>query len=179
MPLDVLRELFHRRVTSLRLLAQGHKHNVVQVADEPFAKFLERALSCHSMFRRSNSWRSVCFGFRSADCGTELLGLIFAGRARKSVRRAARNSIRAASGQQFVKDRSQRVHIAGGGDRLTPDLLGTGISRCQDWEESQRGFIRLRTSTLSQYFGDAEVQKLRNALRGHQDVAGLDVAMDD
>lgn len=47
MATDVLGELFHRRVAALRLLAERHEHNVVEIASQALTELCRRALSHH------------------------------------------------------------------------------------------------------------------------------------
>src|SRR5205085_1967968 len=74
---------------------------------------------------------------------------------------------------------AERIDVAGGGDRLSPDLFRTRIVRRH---RAQAGHCRresLRVKLRLQQLGNAEVQQLRHAFRGDENVARLEVAMDD
>ena len=85
------------------------------------------------------------------------------------------------AGQQAVEQHAERVDIAGGGDRLAVQLLGTGIlrrHRLHGGEGRRRvgdgGFQGVGVEQL----GDTEIQQLDGAFLGDQDVLRLEVAVD-
>jgi hypothetical protein len=79
------------------------------------------------------------------------------------------------AGQQLVQQQAQRVDVAGRGQRLVEQLFGTRVFRCQRHQAGARGAGNARVERL----GDAEVEQLRVAAAVDEDVAGLDVAMND
>ncbi len=84
------------------------------------------------------------------------------------------------SAQQFVEQHAQDVDIAGGGDRLTAYLFRAGMIRGHDANVGLRHRQRVpRRLPIVQQFCNAEIQELRNAGRGHQDIRGLEIAMHD
>ncbi len=80
------------------------------------------------------------------------------------------------AGQQLVQDRAQRIHVRGRSDvpGVAPGLLGRHVAgRAQHR-------IGLRQPRLDvQRLGQPEVGDLGRAVDLHQDIAGLQVAMDD
>ena len=86
---------------------------------------------------------------------------------------------RSLAGQQLEEQNTQGVHVTDRGDRLAADLFGAGVLRRQR-PRPAGDRIACRTETiLAQQLGDPEVEQLRATILGHQDVAGLEVAMDD
>jgi hypothetical protein len=81
--------------------------------------------------------------------------------------------------QQNIQHHSQRVDIAGSGDRCAFHLFRAGISRSQDSKKGQRGLTLSDISASFQNLGDAEVKQLWDTLCGHQNVAGFYVAVDE
>src|SRR5262249_10868213 len=82
-------------------------------------------------------------------------------------------SVRRAPSKQAVKHHAQRVHITCRSDGFTTNLLWTGIlGRHRAHQRSACGYGRI------EQLGDAEIQKLWHSIIGHENVAGLDVAMD-
>ena len=75
--------------------------------------------------------------------------------------------------QQFVEDHTQRKHIAQRVDPLAAELLRTGITRSQQCALS---YLSLR---IAHQFGGAKIEQLDGAVRGHQYVGGLEVAVDN
>ena len=87
--------------------------------------------------------------------------------------RLARKRPRA--GQKLVEHDAQREEIGPAVDLLAPDLLGRHVGRASDHLARPRHVGARRGGELS----DAEVGHLHAAVFGDQDVAGLDVAVDD
>ena len=94
-------------------------------------------------------------------------------------RRAAGELIRPAAGEQFVQQHAERVDVGGGRDHLAADLFRAGVFRRHQREAVRRGRVRLAAKVGIEQLGDAEIEQLGRAVGGHQDVGGLDVAMDD
>ena len=71
----------------------------------------------------------------------------------------------------------ETVNIARGGDLLAAELLRARVVRGQDslLRQSQVSPFLLRVEEL----GDAEVEQLHLAFRGHEDVGRLEIAMND
>ena len=79
--------------------------------------------------------------------------------------------------QQLVKKDPQPVHVGGRGHRAAVELLGAGVIRGHrplvEIGQPAAGFRRIEE------LGDPEVEKLGLAVRSHQDVGRLQIAMDD
>src|SRR5262249_9106497 len=80
----------------------------------------------------------------------------------------------APAADQLVQHRAQGVNVSGCGDRSAQRLLRTGVIGRQDSKEG----LRLLRSLLIEELGYAEVQKLWSSVLGHQDVGGLQIAVD-
>jgi hypothetical protein len=80
-----------------------------------------------------------------------------------------------AAGEQFVQHDAQRPDIGRGGQGFAGYVLGTGIGQGKG---TVRGAGRLGGDIGLDQPGDAEIQQLGFALRGDEDVGGLEVAMD-
>ena len=83
----------------------------------------------------------------------------------------------ATSGEQLEQHSAERIDVGCGGQRVTTDLLGACVLRSEGADiaarEGQRVVARVRAYEL----GDAEIEQLRGAVGGDQDVAGFDVAV--
>src|SRR5580658_586650 len=83
------------------------------------------------------------------------------------------------AGQQFKKHDAQGINVAGGGDGLAPYLFGAGISRCERSKYGQGRFNLTGDGLGVQDFGNAEVQEFGRSIGSNENIAGLQVAMDD
>jgi hypothetical protein len=84
-------------------------------------------------------------------------------------------------GQQFVQHHAERIDVRGRGQQLALQLLRRGVGGGQ---QARAGVLRQRCAAVRvvgcrQQPGDAEVQQPHLAIGRDQDVAGLEVAMDD
>ncbi len=79
----------------------------------------------------------------------------------------------AAAGDHLVEQDPQRPDVGAGVHRTAGGLLGGHVGRRPE------GAAGAGQTGLVHALGDAEVEDLGLAVRGHHDVAGLDVAMDD
>src|SRR5579859_2042482 len=91
-----------------------------------------------------------------------------------ALRRARLFRIRRASSEEFVKDNAKRIDVGGSSNGFASNLLRAGVF----------GSHRAKSRGLLSYgrvddFGDAKIEQLGNAVRCHEDVAGLEVAMND
>ena len=80
------------------------------------------------------------------------------------------------SGEQFVQQHAEPVDIRHRRHSRAAKLLRAGVLRCQHLGAEHR---RHRVALVLQQLGDAEVEQLRHAVGGDQDVRWLDVAMHD
>ena len=151
---DVLRQLFHRCVPPLRLLAQRHQNDVVEIATQVTAFGRFHLPDRDARFIRLDLADDVLHFDRTALL--ELEGML--------------------SREQLVEDDSQGVDIARGGHGVPVELLRARVV------ERHRPHIRLcqhrlRRGLRVQELGDPEIQHLGRPVRGHEDVAGLQIAM--
>jgi hypothetical protein len=65
------------------------------------------------------------------------------------------------------------------GDRLAADLLGAGVLGRHRQPSGARQVDRYRHQFGVEEFGDAEVEELRGPVGGDEDIAGLEIAVDD
>ncbi len=78
------------------------------------------------------------------------------------------------AGQKLIKNPAQRVNVGSCGSRFASHLFWAGIL------ESQRQRLCFSDmSVIAQDTGDAEIQQLYHAVRGDENIARFDVAMDD
>ena len=164
MPADVLRELLDRGVAPLRLLAQRHQHDVVEIPCE---------VSPQSV-RRSFTGRR---GAGAGDCSTRPFRLFLAYRPFQLIGAGYARSIGGLSAQQPVEQHTERIDIARCGERFTAHLLGARVFRREPPED---GTGRLAPPGLGrEELRYAEVEQPRHPLGGDQHIGRLDVAMND
>src|SRR5579883_757612 len=169
---DVLAELLGRSIAPFRLLTHGLEHNIVEIAAEAALPLLYGALPSRACQIRSG--RTFRLFSAPQYGGARPLGLNLADGPGQPGRALAETTIRRAPGQQLVQNHPERVDIAGGRYRLPPHLLGTRIFGREGVHE--RGFhARGRTHD----FGNAEIQQFGHAVRRDQNIARLQVAMND
>ena len=81
------------------------------------------------------------------------------------------------SGEQLVEQDAQGVDVRRRGDGLAPNLFRTGaVRRHGSGPQRRRGGEKARV--VAQQLGDPEVEQLRRAVFSHQDVGGLQIAVD-
>ena len=87
--------------------------------------------------------------------------------------------VRPLAAQQLVEHHAERVHVARGRERFAQQLLGAGVLRCERpaGDARELGLVARAAFGFHQ-LGDAEVEQTHFALRGDEDVAGLQVAVD-
>ena len=78
--------------------------------------------------------------------------------------------------EQFEQHDTQRPDIDRGGRGLAADLLGRGVFRRVEPQARDGGF---RRRGVIEQLGDAEVEQFHAAVVGDQDVAGLEIAVND
>src|SRR6476646_11949877 len=150
MPSNVVCELRRRLVAARGLDIEGSQKDVVQVAGE-----------------LAREARVTDRGARSHNRALE-----------SSFDRARRQILEAAwvdASEQLVKHCAERVDVRRGVRCFPPDLLGAGIVRRQRRSNRVVG----GSDTLDEQLADAEVEELGHASGINQDVAWLQVAMDD
>ena len=98
---------------------------------------------------------------------------------RTAASRLALSLVRQAPGQQLVQDHAQRVHVAARVElqRIGQDLFGAHVGQRAD-QLAELGLPR-RVGVAVGETRDAEVEDLRLTRLVDQDVARLEVAMDD
>jgi len=121
------------------------------------------------------------FGFRRgghpAHHGAGLVRILLADELAELQVRAGGDLARRIAGQQAVQKRSQGVDIAGRGDGLAQNLLGTGVLGRHGPRFGHRQARGLGRMLWREDLGDPEIQQLGHALGGHQDVAGFQIAV--
>src|SRR5262245_46192195 len=174
MQIELERELFDRAVTPVRLLARRHHRYVVEVAAQLPAQTL----------RRAGALRSDALQLRARDA-SRLQGiarrrrLLLADHAFDFVKAQPRNLEWTLAAEQLVEQHTEHVDIARGGDQLATNLLRARMVRGHDAHVCLRHRDRVRGGTHVEELRDTEVEQLRCAVSGDQDVARLEIAMDD
>src|SRR5262245_4052321 len=109
------------RVTFAGLLMKRCQYDVVEITADSFAELV-------FMTRRIET---TCLAVRSggaSDRRARLVRLDLADRSLRLRRRECFQIVRTNARQQFIKQHSQRIDIACGGDGLAANLFGTGVS---------------------------------------------------
>ena len=75
--------------------------------------------------------------------------------------------------QHFVEDHPQGKNIAEGVHQFAAKLLRTRIARS---EQSELSYL---STGIAQHFGGAKIEQLHRAVRGHQDVRGFQIAVNN
>ena len=144
----------HRAIALTGQLAQGLRGDLVQVT-----------LQLMAQGRRGGGARQhLCIGLQRG--------------AHHFCRGAAGRCCGVATTQQLVQQHAQCIDISRGGDRLPTQLLWRCVLRCEHAPAIARklgGFCGC--GFIFQQLGNAKVQQFDGAVRGHQDVAGFDVAV--
>src|SRR5258707_9406512 len=160
---QILGQLFHRRVAALRLLAQRLQHDGVEDSREATAKLVRGVASGLALLHSNRGARLERFLLANRSCHFVVI--------------SGRFPVGLVSGEKDVEDDSERVNVARSRDRVSSDLLGTGESR------GQKAYLRHRLlerrSLGLENLRHPEIEQLGNALFGDEDVAGLDVAVDN
>ena len=180
MPLNVHRKTVGRFVTAVAVLLQGLHHDPVQIAAHERGEFGWDLLEAPRHFRR------LCHAERlQPGRGTRGIGL--AQNAPHLVQTRTQQHLRIErrlSCQQFIEQHAQAVDVSAGVEIEAAHLglFRTHVGRRAE-ELLERGEQRfVRELLIAGGLGDAEVDHFghRHAIvQGHQDVRGLDVAMDD
>ena len=147
---QVLRQVRRRPVPPVLLFLQRRHHDQVEVAPEPPGQ--RRRRPARRPGRRLHADHPLDLGRRPA---LEVVG--------------------PAAGEDLVEQHAERVDVGGAADRGAADLLGRGELRGHDQEPRPREILALRPADQ---LGDAEVEQLRLAAGGDEDVGGLEVAVD-
>ncbi len=158
---QILSELLHRRVATLRFLAQRLQHDGVEVAREATTKLVRRVAS----------------GLAHSNGGARLERFLLTNRSCHFVVASGRFPVGLASGEKNVEDDSEGINVARSRDGVSSDLLGTGEGRRQKTYLRHRLLERCRLGLEN--LRHAEIEELGNAFFGNEDVAGLDVAVDN
>ncbi len=94
----------------------------------------------------------------------------FTDRLRPAQRRIFGEAMGTATGEQLIKDGTQRIDVGGGRDRLAEDLFGGGVVRGHGLQAG-RGQGGLAAVGTFQEFGDAEIEQLGGAVGGNENIA--------
>ena len=180
MALQVRQQVAGRRVAPLRILPHRHQHDVVEVASQPPPQLFRRTVArdAHPR-RRQRDFGAVltCDLFYGRSTVLGLRRIRLHDRARHLVRAPGLQPVRPVPCQDLVENDAQRVNVGGGVDRLAADLLRAGVLRRQ---HARHGDCHLRrVHARLQHLRDAEIEQLGRAVLGDQNVAGLQVAVDD
>ncbi len=116
-------------------------------------------------------------GFRTGHDRARPLRIPVADEARHLGRRARGEAVRMVAGEQLVEEQAERVDVGGLGDGLAENLLRAGVLRRHRPRQRRQGRIAVHTGIED--FRNPEIEELGLAVRGHEDVAGLEIAMDD
>ena len=144
-------ELLGAHVAALRLLAQGHQHDAIEVG-------IHDALPRRWPRARPRSARRATVRIPPGPAPPA----------------SAIHAIRAPSSEQPVQQNTEGIDIAGGRDGFPAQLLRARALRRQEAED-RAGRIRRRITLEN--LGDAEVEEPWRAIRGNEDVRGLQIAM--
>ena len=173
---DILSELLRRRVAALWLFAQGFKNDGVQIAAEfPLEPFRHGRSGIGDFVAASGFWTGI---FRAGQAGASLLRFLVAYRVQgyrsahgwrrtTVVRRATRRAERR-GGIRHWSVVIARLKPAPG-SRTTGTACGNG----------RGGLHRLRKEFRPQQLGDSEVQQFRHPVRSHENIGGLQIAMNN
>ncbi|MFZ0800618.1 MAG: hypothetical protein WAN70_00500 [Terriglobales bacterium] len=88
------------------------------------------------------------------------------------------NPMRPLPGQQLVKQDSERIDIRALGDRCSAQLFGARVFG-RHWTPIGSGSRRVWGPSRVEHFGNAKIQEPDHALLGNQNIAGLQITMDD
>ena len=177
---QVFGEVGRRRVARVGVALQRLGQDGVQVAAQ-FAR--QRAFGAAAGLRR-----------RRADGGAGPLQLAFGDGQFHLGRCVQARDVGPHAAQQFEEHHAQRVDVGGGGQGFAQHLLGGGVGRCHDaagglgeggggavCRVGSRGLGRIAGVAVrrGQQLGDTEIEQPHLSVGGNEDVAGLEVAVDD
>ena len=91
--------------------------------------------------------------------------------------RVGRDGLRPFAGEELKKDSPQCVHIGGCRYRRSHHLLRAGIFGSE--RPGERRGREIRGNFIGEKLGDTEIEQLGRSIRGHQNVARLEIAMND
>ncbi len=164
--LDVVGERRHRRIAPLRLAAQRHQDDVVEIAFQRGARYGGSAPAPAAPRARRGQHQAGTLGRGGVE------------RAEHVGDGAVAEVERLAAGEQLVEDHAERVGVAGGRDRLAVHLLGRGVGRREGAKRRARQ-VAAAVDGRVQDLGQSEVDQLRLGVGRHQDVRRLQVAVHD
>ena len=157
-PPHIVGQVGHRGISSLRLFAQRHQADVVQVAGR------NRRAGGPAAHALAGTGRS-----RLQNRSFQLAGLTLAVE-------------RMLSRDQFVEQHPQAVDIGRRGDRCTGQLLRCSVGRRQGHDAVSSQVVGGRNASLivrRQQLGDTEIEQFDPASFADQDIARLEIAMDN
>ena len=181
-PLDILRKLLRGGITIFRLQADCLHHDGVEIAAQATRQLFGSKGTCFSnQLRGDEGSRAVIgryFFVDSVDGHTRLLRFLRVTALLHLESRIVTNPMRSMPGQQFIKQDSERIDIRRLGDRCSAHLFWTRIfgRHRTPTATGKRGF---RGPLRVEHLGNAKIQQPDHALLGNQNVAGLQITMDD
>ena len=104
--------------------------------------------------------------------------IVVANGAHHFVRQAASSLERVPAREQFIKQDSQLKDVGRGGDRFTANLLRAGICRGEQQRLGERSRSLAARCFLFHQFRHTEIEEFDRACLRHQNVAGLQIAVD-
>ncbi len=180
---QVLGELDRARVAPRGDLAHGLEDDVVQVTAELVAQASWVGTACSGDLLGGRRPEGVFLSPRSIDRfrhdGAGPPGLDVGDQAGDVVERLLLETERTAPRQKLVQHDTQRVHVGGRRYRRSLDLFGARVLGSHRAQARTRQRRAAGEQIRSQQPGDPEVEQLWLSGRRDQDVAGLDVAVDD
>ncbi len=172
MPIKVIRKRLHGGIAPIRLFAHGHGDDGVQVAAQAGSQPLRR----ESAAIRDAAAIGVIL---AAQLGHHHLAgaqrVIHANRPLQLQLAVAEEPIRRTACHELVQQHAERINVCGRGDGPAEYLFGRGVLG------SQNSFLQpsyrqgVRQAFRRQQLGYAEIQQLRRALVGDEDIGGFDV----
>ena len=170
-PADVLGQLVRGGIAQLGFLAHRLQDDRVEIAAQPPRQARDRfAAPGHRRVRpraRLRHRRARPLGIPLADHPDQLL------------RVSRRDAVRLPAREQLVQHDAERIDVARGRDAAAAHLLGARVLGGHEPHLGSGLRGRLGRAVGLEQLGDAEVEQLRHARGGDEDVAGLDVAVHD
>lgn len=165
--------MFDREVTVGGLFAQGLEHDGVDIAGELVRKPLRRARASLGQSRRLDAPRWPIQSPPGGGAGRRRI--IVEDHVHQCFRGYAGLVVRRVPGEQLIQQHAERVDIATGGDGFSANLFRTAIAQGHGNDaftgDLEPGGIGI------QHLGDAEVQQLRFAIQGDEDVPRFQIAV--
>ena len=180
MPSDVIRQLADGGIALVGRFANRLHHDVVEIAGQATGQLLGRVTA---LAADPGGGQASCFALahdllRPPDCRARSVRLRFENGPGNLVRHRTGRAPGAVAGEELVEDQTERMDVSGGRDGITAELLRARIlGRHQPPGPRRRGL--LPSGAGRENFCDPEVQQLGCSFGRDQNVAGLDVAMDD